>query len=92
MHSKPSLRDWKVSVVSENCVKISIDPDLCLDEVTIRILGSERNLLSTITPEGTEVEFCEYTGRPIFVELHTPFGNSVHFVEGSGRDFYPSNN
>jgi hypothetical protein len=88
MHTKPQLRDWKVFASGDNCVKISIDPDLCLDGVSIRILGSERNLISTIIPESTEIEFCEYTGRPMFVELHTPEGNSVHFVEGSGKDFY----
>ena len=92
MHTKPFLKDWKVSVTKENCIRITIDPDLSLDGVIIRILGSERNLLSTIIPEGTEIEFCEYTGKPMFVELHTPFGNSVHFVEGSGKDFYRNSN
>jgi hypothetical protein len=92
MHTIPSVKDWKVSVIDSNCIKIDIDPDLSLEGSTIKILGSERNLLSLIKPDSFEIEFCTYTGRPMFVELHTPSGVSVKYVEGSGKDFYRNNN
>jgi hypothetical protein len=88
MHTKPYLKDWKVSTIDNNCIKISIDPDLSLEGSFLKILGSERNLLTSIKPDSFEVEFCTYTGRPMFVELHTPEGVSVKYVEGSGKDFY----
>lgn len=92
MHTEPALKDWKVSVINDNCIRINIDPDLSLEGSTIKILGSERNLISKITPESLEIEFCAYTGRPMFVEFHTPTGVSVKYVEGSGKDFYSTNN
>jgi hypothetical protein len=92
MHTQPTLKDWKVSIVNDNCIKISIDPDLSIKGCLIKILGSERNLLTSIEPDSLETEFCAYTGRPMFVELHTPEGVSVKYVEGSGKDFYPNNN
>ena len=92
MHTQHALKDWNVSVINDNCIKIDIDPDLSLEGSFIRVLGSERNLLNTINPESFEIEFCAYTGRPMFVELHTPDGVSVKYVEGSGKDFYTNDN
>jgi len=92
MHTQPALKDWKVSAINDNCIRINIDPDLSLEGSVIKILGSERNLLSLINPESFEIEFCAYTGRPMFVELHTPSGVSVKYVEGSGKDFYRNDN
>ena len=92
MHTQPALKDWKVSVINDNCIKISIDPDLPLEEISIKVLGSERNLLDMIKPESFEIEFCSYTGRPMFVELRTSSGVSVRYVEGSGKDFYRNDN
>lgn len=92
MHTQPALKDWKVSVINDNCIKIIIDPDLSLEGTSIKILGSERNLLDIVKPESFEIDFCAYTGRPMFVELHTPSGVSVKYVEGSGKDFYRNDN
>jgi hypothetical protein len=92
MHTQPELKDWEVSIINDNCIKINIDQDLSLEGSIIKILGSERNLLFTINPESFEIEFCTYTGRPMFVELHTPFGVSVKYVQGSGKDFYQNYN
>ena len=92
MHTLPVLKDWKVSALHENCIKINIDPDLDLEGSSIKILGSERNLLTVISPDSYEIQFCTYTGRPMFVELHTPSGVSVKYVQGSGKDFYQNYN
>lgn len=92
MHTLPVLKDWKVSALDENCIKINIDPDLDLEGSSIKILGSERNLLTVISPDSYEIQFCTYTGRPMFVELHTPSGVSVKYVQGSGKDFYQNYN
>jgi hypothetical protein len=91
MHTKPVLQDLKAEATSEHCIKINIDNDLSLDEVNLKVLGPERTLLLSMKPRYHEFELCLYTGKPMFVELHTPSGNSVQYVKGSGNDFYSDN-
>jgi len=92
MHAQPLLQDWKVTAVNNNCVAIEIDKDLSLEGVKFRVLGESRNLLFELEPQGREVVFCAPTGKPMFVELHSPAGVSVHYVEGSGNEFYNTQN
>ena len=91
MHAKPILKDLRAEATCENCIKINIDEDLSLVESNIKILGPERTLMVSMKPTSHEIEVCLYTGRPMFVELHTPFGTSVQYVKGSGSDFYSNN-
>jgi hypothetical protein len=88
MHTKPTLQDWKVVAVNSNCVMIKISEDLSLEGIKFKILGESRNFLFEVEPESREIVFCAPTGNPMFVELHTLSGVSVHYVEGSGKDFY----
>jgi hypothetical protein len=90
MHSKPTLFDWKVVAINDNCVSIVIDEDLSLDGVKIKVLGKDRNFLFEQPILNREILFCTPTGDPVFVELHTPSGVSVHYVKGSGKDYYIS--
>jgi hypothetical protein len=88
MHTKPLLQDWRVTAVNSNCVAIEISSELSLEGVKFKVLGETRNFLFEVEPQGREIVFCAPTGNPMFVELHSPSGVSVHYVEGSGADFY----
>lgn len=88
MHTKPILQDLIAEATCKNCIKINIDNDLLLEDANLKILGPERTLLISLKPKSYEIDICIYTGKPMFVELNTPFGNSVKYVKGSGGDFY----
>lgn len=88
MHTKPLLQDLKAEAINENCVKITIDSDLELDGSNIKILGPERLLMVSFKPTSYVNEICLFTGKPMFVELHTSDGVSVQYVKGSGSEFY----
>ncbi len=88
MHTKPMLKDLKAEAISDNCIKITIDEDLSLDNSTIRVLGPERLLMISLKPTSHITELCVWTGKPMFVELHTSDGTSVQYVKGSGGEFY----
>jgi hypothetical protein len=92
MHTQPLLQDWKVTAVNSNCVAITISPDLSLEGVKFKVLSETRSFLFELTPQGQETVFCAPTGKPMFVELHSPSGVSVHYVEGSGNEFYNTQN
>jgi len=91
MHSIPLINDLKAEAKDSNCIRVSVDPDLDLDGASLKILGSERNLLTVINPVQLENEVCISTERPMFVELVTPKGISVQYVKGSSKDFYIKN-
>lgn len=91
MHEKPLLQDIKAETAGQNCIKVTIDPELNLEGAQLRILGSSRNLLVTIKPVNLVNEICLSTDNPMFVELVTPCGVSVQYVFGSGKDFYIKN-
>ena len=88
MHTKPYLHDLKAEVISDDCLKITIDDDLVLDGVTLKILGPERLLIVSLKPTSNVTEVCVHTDKPMFVELHTSSGASVQYVKGSGNEFY----
>ena len=87
-----SILDFKAVATCDSCVEITINPSILLDDAKIRVLGENRNLLAEIKNPGYHVDFCIYTGRPMFIELHTQSGVAVHYVEGSGGDFYKNFN
>jgi len=91
MHTKPVLQDLNAKATGEYCIMININEDLSLDDATVKILGPERTLLFSMKPRTYEFELCLYSGKPMFVELHTPSGTSVQYVKGSGNDFYSNN-
>lgn len=88
MHTKPTLQDWTVKAVNDNCVSILINEELSIKGIKFKVLGKDRNFLFEVEPKNREIVFCTPTGNPMFVELHTPDGISVHYVTGSGADFY----
>jgi hypothetical protein len=76
----------------DNCLEIKINETLTLVDTKLRILGENRNLLIELKNPEYLTAVCIYTGKPMFVELHIGTSISVHYVEGSGKDFYQSPN
>jgi hypothetical protein len=72
----------------DNCLSIEILESIDLSNSILKILGENRNVLVEIKNPEYKISLCIYTGKPMFVELHTSSRVSVHYVEGSGGDFY----
>jgi hypothetical protein len=87
-HTKPELNDFRAIATDLSCVKITISEELDLTNASLKILGENRNFLTELKNLDRITEFCTYTGKPMFIELHTPTGVAVHYIEGSGKDFY----
>ena len=81
-------QDFKAIAITSDCIEIQVNSNIDLAKAKIRILGENRNLLIEIPEPNHQSKICIYTGKPMFVELHTHNGLSVHYVEGSGKDFY----
>ena len=87
-HVKPQQSDFRAVATDDSCIEITISEELDISSASIRILGENRNFLAEIKDVENSMKFCAYTGNPMFIELHTPEGVSVHYVEFSGKDFY----
>jgi len=74
--------------VNENCVTIKIDESLNRGNLTLRILGENRNLLTSINKPEYVTEICIFTDKPMFVELINGDEHIVKYVQGSGTNFY----
>lgn len=89
MESPTTLSDWKVVAINDHCITITVNAKLSIEGIKFKVLGENRNFLFDITPTTREITFCTPTGNPMFVELHSETKLlSVHYVEGSGSDFY----
>lgn len=88
MHTTPTLHDWLVQAVNSNCITITINEALSIEGTKLRVLGENRNFLFDVVPTNREIMLCTPTGNPMFIELHTPTGISVHYVKGSGNEYY----
>ena len=91
-HTKPELNDFRAIATDHGCIQITISEELDLTGASIKILGENRNFLTEIKDLDRVTDFCTYTGKHMFIELHTPSGVAVHYVEGSGQDFYKNLN
>jgi hypothetical protein len=87
-HTKPELNDFKAVAIDTGCIKIMISEELDIKGASLKILGENRNFITELKNIEYTTTFCTYSGNPMFIELHTPGGVSVHYVEGSGKDFY----
>lgn len=72
----------------ENCIEINFRSDIDLTDAIVKILGKDRNLLAKITNPTPYMEFCVYTGAPMFVEVVNHNGTEVSYVKGSGDEYY----
>jgi hypothetical protein len=90
MHVKPQSTDWNASAIAKNCVRVLINEDLSIEDLHLKVLGENRQVLLDMKPSTREISICTYTGTPTFVELVTPHGTSVQYVANSGGDRYPA--
>jgi len=72
----------------ENCIEINVNADVDLTDATVKILGKDRNLLAKISNPTHQMEFCVYTGSPMFIEIVNHSGVEVSYVKGSGDIYY----
>lgn len=79
---------FKAEAISDHCVKITIDKKQDTKNITIKLLGENRNLLVSIVEPEYITELCSNTDKPMFVELICDGVHHVKYVEGSGNDFY----
>ena len=91
-HTKPKLCDFQAIATGDFCIEITISEELDLTDASLKILGENRNFLAEIKNLEQNNTFCTYSGNPMFIELHTPSGVAVNYVEGSGKDFYKNFN
>jgi hypothetical protein len=89
MHVKPLSTDWSATATAKNCVIVKINDDLSIEDIKLKVLGENRQILLDMKPASREISICTYTGTPTFVELVSPFGTSIQYVENSGTDRYP---
>lgn len=80
--------NFKATALNDHCVKISIDKKLNTKNLTIKLLGENRNLLISINQPENVVELCSKTDKPMFVEFIYDGTHYVKYVEGSGGEFY----
>lgn len=80
--------NWRVTAKNENCVDIFIIDDIDFEKSKIKVLSDTRSLLLEIKPTTPHTSFCIYTGKPMFVELHSNKGVYVKYVEKSGSEYY----
>lgn len=78
----------KAFTLNDNCVSVEIDGSLDRDFLTLRLLGENRNLLTSIVKPEYSVEICVFTDKPMFVELINGNEHTVKYVTGSGTDYY----
>lgn len=91
MSELTKLDDVIATKKCDNCIEILIKDDVDLNDLMIKILGKDRNLLVKITNPKHKTEVCLYTGSPMFVEVTNHFGSVVKYVEGSGDEYYKQN-
>ncbi len=83
-----SIEKIKAIAINDHCVNIIIDESLTKDNLTLRLLGENRNLLTSINKPDYNIEICVFTDKPMFVELIHGDEHIVKYVKGSGTDYY----
>jgi hypothetical protein len=89
MHVKPLSTDWSAVAAAKNCIIVKISEELSIEDLKMKVLGENRQILLDMKPSTREISICTYTGTPTFVELVSPMGTSVQYVENSGAERYP---
>jgi hypothetical protein len=72
----------------DNCIEINFQSDIDLTDAIVKILGKDRELIAKLTNPTYHMEFCVYTGSPMFVEVVNHHGTEVKYVIGSGDIYY----
>lgn len=75
---------WKVEAESDECVLVTIDDDVSLDELELTLINDVRTPIVKLKVNTREIHICSHTEKPMFAQL----GNSVKYVKGSGKSMY----
>lgn len=88
MHADPHLNDWVVAVNNDNLIDVNISQDFEIGEAYVVLKDSSRCLVMKQKVVSNNFQIEIPTGEPIFMELVSPKGVSVRYVDGSGKVFY----
>ncbi len=82
------LEQWNVEAESDECVLVTINPDVELDGLELTLINDVRTPILKLKVSSREIHICSHTEKPMFCQL----GNSVKYVKGSGSKSYSVNN
>ena len=80
-------KDWKVEAESDECVLVTIEDHVVLDGLELTLISDTRTPIVKIKLNSRELHICSHTEKPMFAQI----GNSVKYVEGSGKSMYNQN-
>ena len=74
------LEQWNVEAESDECVLVTINPDVELEGLELTLINDVRTPILKLKVNSREIHICSHTEKPMFCQL----GNSVKYVKGSG--------
>jgi hypothetical protein len=81
------LEQWNVEAESDECVLVTINPDVELEGLELTLINDVRTPILKLKVNSREIHICSHTEKPMFCQL----GNSVKYVKGSGSKSYQTN-
>ena len=78
------LSKWDVVAETEQCVLVTINEDIDLNNLELTIIDEFRVPVVTIKVNNREISLCLQTTKPMFAKL----GDSVKYITGSGKESY----
>ena len=81
------LEQWNVEAESDECVLVTINPDVELEGLELTLINDVRTPILKLKVNSREIHICSHTDKPMFCQL----GNSVKYVKGSGSKSYQTN-
>ncbi len=81
------LEQWQVEAESDECVLVTINPDVELEGLELTLINDVRTPILKLKVNSREIHICSHTEKPMFCQL----GNSVKYVKGSGSKSYQVN-
>ena len=82
--SKIKITDWTAKVEGVDCIHVKINDNVNIDDIELTLISENRVPIFTVPINAREIFIKSEVDMPMFIQI----GQSVHFVEGSGGDFY----
>lgn len=79
-----NANDWEVIAETDECVLVTINEDVPLDELELTLINDVRTPIVKLKVNTREIHICSHTEKPMFAQL----GSSVKYVKGSGKSMY----
>ncbi len=81
-------KDWSLKVEENKelgtCIHININDGVVIDGLMFELLDDERKIITSMKVLNKEIYLCVSLAKPEFAKL----GDSVKYVDGSGKEFY----